>query len=103
MHKLFPLNWGAKVLVLGACFAQSAWASNNNCANFTALFEQRDFVKIESMFKRAALELGYPNSSIYLNKHYAKTPKQQVAEIRRVYRGCYSLKKQNELLVNLLH
>lgn len=83
-------------------FTQPVMASNNTCENFTALFAERDFDKIEVMFERAAQELGYPKSSIYLNQFYAKSPKEQVMELRRVYRGCYSLKNKGELLVNLL-
>lgn len=89
-------------VALTMLWTQPALASNNNCENFTVLFAQRDFAKIEGMFKRAAQELGYPDSSVYLNQFYAKSPREQVMELRRVYRGCYSLKNKDELLVNLL-
>ncbi|WP_232061019.1 hypothetical protein [Vibrio taketomensis] len=54
------------------------------------------------MFKRAVQELGYPDSSVFLNQYYAKSSRDQVLELRRVYRGCYSLRKKDERLVNLL-
>ena len=84
------------------CLLSQPVLANNTCENFTALFEQRDFPKIESMFKRAVQELGYPDSSVYLNEYYAKPASEQVLELRRVYRGCYSLKRKGERLVNLL-
>ncbi|HAS61249.1 MAG TPA: hypothetical protein DCS35_00970 [Vibrio sp.] len=88
--------------VLWLCFLSQPVLADSTCENFTALFEQRDFTRIESMFRRAAQELGYPHSSIYLNEYYGKTTQDQVLELRRVYRGCYSLKRKKERLVNLL-
>ncbi|WP_241210379.1 hypothetical protein [Vibrio ichthyoenteri] len=72
------------------------------CQDFTEQFKQQDFTKIESMYERAAQEMGYPQSSVYLNQFYAKTAHERIKEIRRVYRGCYSLKRENEHLVNLI-
>ena len=88
------------MLLLGLTSSPSMAAIT--CQEFTEQFKRQDFTKIESMFERAVQEMGYPHSSVYLNQFYAKSPSEQVKEIRRVYRGCYSLKKSNEHLVNLI-
>ena len=76
--------------------------SGITCSEFSELFKQQDFGKIENTFERAAQEIGYPESSQYLNKFYSKSKQDQVSEIRRIYRSCYSLKKGNERLADLM-
>ncbi|MFA0414478.1 hypothetical protein [Vibrio renipiscarius] len=94
--------WAQSGTMLMLCFVVPSLEAAITCKDFTEQFKQQDFTKIESMFKRAVQELGYPESSIYLNQLYAKSASEQIKEIRRVYRGCYALKKENELLVNLI-
>ena len=89
-------------LLLLLCLVSESILAGITCTEFSELFKQQDFEKIENTFERAAQEIGYPESSQYLNKFYSKSQQDQIREIRRVYRSCYSLKKGNERLADLM-
>ncbi len=90
-----------KRLLLLSLVAEPVFAGIT-CTEFSELFKQQDFEIIENTFERAAQEIGYPESSRYLNKFYSKSDQDQILEIRRIYRSCYSLKKGNERLADLM-